>query len=140
MRFENMVIFATQMHWGQKDKVGDPYILHVFRVMLKMRTQEEREVALLHDVIEDAGLDDAALYRPNYNISREVAEAVICISRRKEESYPDFIRRCKQNNLACRVKIADLEDHLEQDDITHILSPEKRLEYIMALVLLKETR
>lgn len=41
-------------HAGQVDKGGEPYFLHPLRVMLRMSTEEERIVAVLHDVVEDS--------------------------------------------------------------------------------------
>ena len=35
------------------DKGGSPYILHPLRMMMKMTTDEEKMVAVLHDVVED---------------------------------------------------------------------------------------
>ena len=53
---EDAIAFAAQRHRGQKDKAGKPYILHPLRVMLAMHTDEERRVAVLHDVMEDRGV------------------------------------------------------------------------------------
>ncbi len=50
---ENSIDLALRAHNGLKDKAGAPYILHPLRVMLSMDTDTERQVAVLHDVIED---------------------------------------------------------------------------------------
>ena len=50
---------ACEAHKGQSDKQGEPYIFHVMRVALAMRTDEERVVALLE-----------ALARPNQESAR----------------------------------------------------------------------
>ena len=39
---------------GQTDKSDDPYIRHPLRIMEKMDTDDERVVAVLHDVVEDS--------------------------------------------------------------------------------------
>jgi hypothetical protein len=41
-----------------------------------------------------------------------VLEAIECVTHRKGESYEDFIKRAQKNSIACRVKIADLEDNM----------------------------
>ena len=45
--------FVTDEHAGQKDKLGAPYILHLFRVAHPAETEDETCVALLHDWAED---------------------------------------------------------------------------------------
>jgi len=50
---EKAIQLAVEAHRGQRDKAGQPYILHPLRVMLRMGTDGERIVAVLHDVIED---------------------------------------------------------------------------------------
>jgi hypothetical protein len=49
--------------------------------------------------------------------STEIVEAVICLTRSKEEEYEHYIGRVKGNTLAVRVKIADLEDNLNYERI-----------------------
>ena len=44
---------ATQAHKGQVDKSGKDYIGHPLRVMEMGRTEEEKIVGVLHDVVED---------------------------------------------------------------------------------------
>ena len=52
-KLNRAIMFACIAHDGQQDKIGEPYILHPIRVMLSLNTEEERIVAILHDVIED---------------------------------------------------------------------------------------
>lgn len=108
------IILATTAHADQVDRVGQPYILHVLRVMLVMNTEEERLIALLHDVVEDghATLNDLRVH----GYGSAVVEAVDAISRRKAagETYRTFIDRVSQNSLATRVKLADLHDNLSR--------------------------
>ena len=106
------IIRVTELHRDQVDKVGQPYILHVLRVMLAVQGDEERLVALLHDVVEDghASLHDLRAW----GYAPAVVEALDAISRRFEagETYQEFIARVQQNPLATRVKLADLHDNL----------------------------
>lgn len=53
---ERAIAIAARAHEGQVDKAGMPYILHPLRVMLAVRTPEERIVAVLHDVLEDTAV------------------------------------------------------------------------------------
>jgi hypothetical protein len=42
-----------------------------------------------------------------------VIHAVDCLSRRKGENYDAMIERILPDDLACRVKLADLDDNIE---------------------------
>lgn len=114
---EKAIELAAKAHAGQKDKHGEPYILHPLRVMLRMKTEEERIVAVLHDVIEDTEVDESELYR--WGFSDAIIDAVSLLTRRPIEghgekpSYQEFIRAVVATGpLAIEVKIADLLDNL----------------------------
>ncbi|MGG1266408.1 HD domain-containing protein [Brevibacillus laterosporus] len=88
---EKAIVIATKAHAGQVDKGGNPYILHPLRVMLKMGTEEEMIVAVLHDVIEDTKVNVDDLKRAGFTES--VIDAVIALTRQDGERYMDFIER-----------------------------------------------
>ncbi len=108
---EDAIILAVKEHRGQVDKAGQPYILHVIRVMLRLNSDVERIIGVLHDVIEDSGHTVDTLREMGY--SDEVLNALDCLTKRKNETYEDFIERVRVSPLARRVKIADLEDNLD---------------------------
>jgi Guanosine polyphosphate pyrophosphohydrolases/synthetases len=103
---------SAMMHDGQVDKGGQPYILHPIRLMLKCETEEERVVALLHDVVEDTPMTLTCL-RDFEGIPENIIEAIDCLTRRSEETYDEFIERVKTNELATKIKIYDLEDNMD---------------------------
>jgi len=105
------VILAVNAHRHQADKVGEPYYLHSLRVMTKVRTETERVVAVLHDLIEDTSYTEDDLHSMGY--SEEILSALDCLTRREEETYEQFIERIKPNPIARRVKLADLEDNMD---------------------------
>jgi len=47
---------AAAAHSGQQDKAGQPYILHPIRVLLTVKTSDERIAAMLHDTVEDTAI------------------------------------------------------------------------------------
>ena len=51
--FERALALAAIHHSGVLDKGGEPYILHVLRVMLHMKTEEERLTALTRSLDSD---------------------------------------------------------------------------------------
>ena len=112
---------AVRVHAGAVDKAGQPYILHPLRVMLRVSTEAERIVAILHDVVEDSDvtLDDLRAE----GFSDEVVDAVDHVTRRDGESYEAFIERIAPHPLARRVKIADLEDNM---DVTRLVVLDER--------------
>jgi len=134
------IVLAAQHHEGQTDKGGNPYILHPLRLMLQASTDEERIVALLHDVVEDTALTLDDLRCEGF--SKQIVEAIDRLTRRPGESYDQFIERIKGNDLARRVKILDLEDN---SDLSRIPNPsevdKRRLEkYRKALSVLRDQK
>lgn len=118
---EEAIAISARAHAGAQDKGGAPYILHPLRVMLRLATEAERIVGVLHDVIEDTDWTIEALRAQGF--SGEVLEALDGLTRRPDETYEAFIRRAASNPIARSVKIADLEDNL---DVTRISSPTKK--------------
>ncbi len=135
---EDAIALAVQAHRGQVDKVGQPYALHVLRVMFRLETEQERIVAVLHDVIEDTSHTPDDLRSLGY--SEEVLAALDCLTRRSTETYEQFIERAAANPLARRVKLADLEDNMDIRRLPAITEKDRsRLErYIRSWQRLKE--
>jgi (p)ppGpp synthase/HD superfamily hydrolase len=108
---EDAVALAVEAHRGQKEKAGEPYILHVLRVVFRLDTEHERMAAALHDVVEDTAytLDDLRLR----GYPEPVVEAVDALTRRDDETYEQFVERAGANRIARRVKLADLEDNMD---------------------------
>lgn len=104
---------ALAAHDGQKDKSGQPYILHPLHLMSQMETIEEKIVAVLHDALEDA--EDESIIDEFYkmNFSGRVIMAVEALTRAKNESYDAFIERIAVNELATKIKIKDLEHNMD---------------------------
>lgn len=102
---------ATQAHQGQFDKAGNDYIGHPLRVMEMGKTENEKIVGVLHDVVEDTDWTFEALAAEGF--SEEVIAALRCVTKLSEnENYDDFIERVKKNPLAVAVKINALSDKL----------------------------
>lgn len=98
---------AYKAHDGQYDKGGVPYVFHPFHVAEQMHSEYDICVALMHDVLEDTDytIDDIrALGFP-----QDILDALVCITRDKSISYEEYILIVKTNEIATRVKLADLE-------------------------------
>jgi hypothetical protein len=110
---------AVQAHLGQKDKYGNPYILHPLRMMLRFRSETEMMVAVLHDVVEDnPEWSFDRLHQEGF--SEEIIEAVDHLTRRQEETYEEFSERAGKNALARKIKLADLEDNMDLKRIKNL--------------------
>jgi (p)ppGpp synthase/HD superfamily hydrolase len=118
---EQALQIAAKAHEGQKDKEGLPYILHPLRAMMRVQGKEAQMVAILHDVVEDTSVTLDDLRQAGF--SEEVLAAVWCVTHRKDEPYADYVVRCKANEVAKRVKLADLEDNSRLDRT--ILRPQR---------------
>lgn len=102
---------AVEAHKGQKQKSGQPYILHPLRLMLQMQTEQEMITAVLHDVVEDSPFTFDEL--KNKGCPPEIVAALDCLTHRENEHYSDYIMRIKKNDLARKVKMADLRDNMD---------------------------
>lgn len=105
------VAIAAVAHREQRDKAGAPYILHPLRLMMRMETETEMIVAVLHDVVEDS--EDWTFDRLlQEGFSRDVIDALDSVTRREDETYEEFVERAALNPVGIRVKLADLEDNM----------------------------
>ena len=98
---------AKKAHAGQVDKAGIDYIQHPLYVASQVTTEQEKAVALLHDVLEDSDITAADLLA--YGLPNEVVTAVQTLTKKKGQSYQDYLEKVKSNNLARVVKLADLK-------------------------------
>lgn len=108
---EDAILLATRAHQGKKDRYGAPFILHPLRVMLRLETETERVVGVLHDVVEKTPTTIETLRAAGY--SEEVLQALDHVTRRPDETYERFVERSAGHPLARRVKIADLQDNID---------------------------
>ncbi len=116
---ELAIEIAAKAHAGQLDKAGQVYILHPIRVMMMGRTDEERIVGVLHDVIEDCP-DWSREQLLQAGFTEQVLDALDAVTKREGESYEDFVLRAGQNSIARNVKLADLRDN---SDLSRLPSP-----------------
>ena len=89
---ERAIALAATAHEGQTDKAGQPYVLHLLRVMMAQTTGDMTErasqsamiAAVLHDIVEDTGYTFEDLREEGF--SREVVTAVEHLTRQDGES------------------------------------------------------
>ena len=140
MNLERAIEIAQEAHKGVKDKGGHDYINHPIRVMHAMSNDQEKIVAILHDVVEDSDWTFERLKKEGFEDS--VIESLRCVTKySEEEDYQEFIKRAATNKIATKVKMADIEDNLDlsrlgtlnEKDLTRIEKYKKALKYLKAL-------
>jgi hypothetical protein len=112
---EDAIELATDKFRGVTDKAGQPYVLHLLRVMLRQSEAAAQQVAVLHDLIEDTPVSLEDLRRLNY--APEVVAAVDALTHREEQSYAQYVLQLAGNAWARQVKLADLEDNYRLDRV-----------------------
>lgn len=116
MDVERAIQIAVEAHAGAKDRGGKPYILHPIGVMMRCETEDEKIVAILHDVVEDTEWTFEALRKEGF--SETIIEALETVTKHAEdEDYDEFVQRSLKNEIGRKVKIADLRENL---DVTRI--------------------
>lgn len=100
------IALATAAHAGQTDKLGIEYILHPLGVMARVNSEDEKIVAVLHDVVEDTDvtLDDLRAQ----GFAEHIVRAVDAVTKRAGEPLAESMARVAADPLAMTVKFADL--------------------------------
>lgn len=102
---------------GIEDKDGEPYILHCLRVMHGVSGPVAQQVAILHDLVEDAGVTLEDLR--NRGFAEEVVTAIDLMTHREQDNYAEYVIRLKPNSIAKQVKLADLRDNSSLDRVLY---------------------
>ena len=131
------MIIAYEAHKNQTDKSGVPYIYHPIHVAEQMDTENECIIALLHDVVEDTNVTFKQLEEV---FSKEIIDILKLLTREENIEYDEYIKRIKNNSIACKVKIADLTHNLDKTRLDFVTEVDvKRNEkYKKALQILRE--
>ena len=118
---------ATEAHSGQFDKAGIDYIEHPIYVASQVDTEEEKAVALLHDVIEDSPFTAEELLLAG--LPETVVTAVQILSKKKGQDYQTYLENVKSNSLARVVKLADLKHNSDLSRLSSVTDKDlERLE------------
>lgn len=120
--FDKAMDICIQVHSGQLDLAGFDYTEHPIRVSSKALKYNFEYIlskpmrlkviiaSLLHDIIEDS------LIRPEQLeeiFGKDIADAVVSVSRNDNEDYMDYINRAAENPIGRWVKYFDLKDNLD---------------------------
>ena len=133
------VLIAAQGHLNQMDKGGNPYILHPLYVMHKVRHfgEDFMITAVLHDIVEDTDWTIEGLKSEGFN--SDVLTALDLLTHKDGQSYWDYIDAISRNQIATRVKMADLTHNSKISRLKGVREKDiKRMEkYHKAYLMLK---
>ena len=99
-------------HEGQTRWNGDPYITHPIRVSESkwINNEDCRIAAILHDVLEDTACTEEEI---TTKFGHYISSLVWRLTHFKDEKYVDYIVRVSKEEGSIRVKLADLEDNMQ---------------------------
>lgn len=117
----------------KKDKAGEPYVGHLFRVSNRMTTVEGQVAGLLHDVVEDI---DGVLFDDllDIGIPLQIIEALKLVTNEKttreltkEEKLLRYNKKIDSiidsgDDLALELKEADMSDNFNPDRVDKLSS------------------
>lgn len=118
---ERAIELAARAHAGQRDKGGQPYILHPLRVMMAVTTDAERIAAVLHDVVEDTSITFDDLVAEGF--ADDIVDAIRALTKFEGETREQAAKRLVRDPIARAVKLADIADNM---DLTRIPVPSER--------------
>ena len=129
---ESIMLYA---HTDQVDEGGHPYYWHPVIVASHMETEEEKVVALLHDVVEKSAV---SLDTIGNLFGSRVMEAVSLLTLREGESYLSYINRLSRDPLARKVKLAEIDHNMDTGRLGKLTyeSFQRREKYRMAREIL----
>lgn len=103
---------AQRAYSELSDYHGESTLTKCCEISDAMQTNEEKIVALLHDVLDGGRITMAEIALCGFD--KEVLDAVRRLNRRKGEPYKAYLRRIKASELATRVKIAMLDREIDR--------------------------
>lgn len=122
----------NKYHKNDLDKGGNPYIKHLLSVSNSCNSFEAKLAGLLHDILEDTPCTKDILQERG--IPKNIIEIVDIVTRKKDESYNEFIERIilSKNIHALELKCADIRDNcnlsrLNNASTEEIKKAEKRI-------------
>jgi (p)ppGpp synthase/HD superfamily hydrolase len=126
---DKMIRLAVKGHAGQFDKGGNPYILHVLKVMDNLHSDDEELqcIAIGHDLIEDTRVTAKEMLRQG--MSPRVVTAIEMLTKRKGQTDEEYLGLILSSIDCMRVKKADLQHNsdirrlkgVRPKDITRII-------------------
>lgn len=104
---------AKEYHEGQTRRSGESYVSHPLSVSQNLDGKKEKIVAALHDTIEDTEMTEEELKK---HFTEDIVKTVKLLTKEKDnQDYFKYLEKVKNNELAKRVKIADMKHNLHDN-------------------------
>lgn len=143
--FEATLKVVTLFHAGQKDKGGQPYVLHPIRIMNKLleKYPGDYELAAIgagHDLFEDTEVDETHLR--SFGVTERVVNGIRILTKIPDEKPEVYLARIMLNWDAVRVKLEDLKHNMDilrikrelyAGDLTR-LNKYRRMHHVLGMV------
>lgn len=119
-RIWDMISLIEYAHAGQKygDEIYEYHLYQVKDKALDLYKDSDNNfldklavVALGHDLLEDTWVTYDHLLK---EFGEEIANAILSITKEKEESYEKYLDKVRSNSLAYKIKIADILCNLNE--------------------------
>lgn len=105
------VLIAFDAHSGVFDDSGMPYVLHPLHLAEHFYQENLVITSLLHDVVEDTDWTIERLQEQGFD--QEILIALTLLTHKEGLSYAEYIDNLKDNDIARKVKIADLLHNMD---------------------------
>ena len=109
MMLEKAMKIAEEALKSLKNEDGTLYYEHALRVMERMDTENEKIVAVLHDVLEDTSVQLVDLKEAGF--TGEILECLDQLRRRSDMTYFEYIEDVATNPVTAKIKLAELDDN-----------------------------
>lgn len=131
--------YVKELFKNHYDRAGKPYYAHLKHVAdtVKHLGPEYYAVGLLHDALEDIdGLTENDLRE---RFPMVVVDAVVALTKKDGEAYEDYLARVKANEIACAVKLADIEHNSDLSRLSVVADEDRArlVKYKKAVEFLK---
>lgn len=105
------LLLCVEEHGKQKnDRDGNPHYYHSVRVAMKQKTPERVVIALLHDVLEDCGME---LYdKIEHMVGNKMMFSIWMLTRPEGMPWNKYIENVMRDEDAMWVKLSDIEDNV----------------------------
>jgi (p)ppGpp synthase/HD superfamily hydrolase len=112
------LLMAMEAHKGQVDKAGIDYINHPVWIALQLEEDDEKIIALLHDVLEDSDFIEDDLVAAGF--SPVIIHTIKILTRKKNEDYFKYIDRISKDYWAIKIKLLDLKHNADLNRLKEV--------------------
>lgn len=101
---------ASKYHSKDLDEYGLPFIYQVYNVASKIDDEYGLCASLLYQAVDSKKVSLDFLRK---EFPFEVTDAIFILITDDSLAYPDYVRRVKTNEIATKIKIAELEEKIK---------------------------